>query len=72
MEVTPMMINTNEATCPTCGGTLYAHAHSNLEMLDNGDIVVTQVGTCDYCGNKYEWDEHYAYKGYSDVVGEKS
>ena len=65
-----MMINTEVATCPICGGDLLAHAHSELEVLTSGDIIVTQVGECEYCGNRYEWKEHYAYKGHSDIKGE--
>lgn len=66
-----MLINTEFATCPACGGDLIAIAHSDLEILESGDIIVTQVGECDHCGNRYEWKEHYAYKGHCDIKGEE-
>lgn len=62
-----MMINTNEPTCPTCGGTLIPDSHYDIEIEEQSSIIVYQVGCCDHCGNEYRWQEHYAYKGFSDV-----
>ena len=46
-----MMINTNEPTCPTCGGTLISTSHFDVESMDNGQIAMSVVGVCDHCGN---------------------
>lgn len=62
-----MLINTQEPTCPTCGGTLMPTSHADLTIDEINGIIVMMVGTCDCCGNRYQWNEHYAYKGYSDV-----
>jgi len=62
-----MMINTNEPTCPTCGGTLISISHYDVEDLDTGTIAMSVVGGCDHCGNTYEWVEYYAYKGHADI-----
>ena len=62
-----MMINTNEPTCPTCGGTLISTSHFDVESMDNGQIAMSVVGVCDHCGNQYSWYEHYTYQGVSHV-----
>ena len=38
-----MMINTNEPTCPTCGGTLISTSHFDVESMDNGQITMSVV-----------------------------
>ena len=62
-----MLINTNEPTCPTCGGTLESKSFYNIEADESGNIVANVIGFCDNCGNRYEWEEHYAYKGFANV-----
>ena len=62
-----MMINANEPTCPTCGGTLISTSHFDVESMDNGQIAMSVVGVCDHCGNQYEWVEWYSYIGHNSI-----
>lgn len=62
-----MKIDTNEPTCPICGGTLIPISLYNVEDLDTNTIAMSVVGTCTHCGNRYEWVEYFTYKGHANI-----
>jgi hypothetical protein len=52
--------------CPTCGGDVY---EDDCYDYDVGTDTVTlyKTGTCDHCGNHYQWKEEFVYEGVRDV-----
>lgn len=58
---------TCEATCPTCGGTIIEDDCFDTEV-DSSNIIRKCVGTCDHCGNTYQWEEVYEYVGTQNIA----
>lgn len=62
-------IRKGEPKCIYCGSFLIAADVVHHQPTANG-FIKTKIGTCFKCEKPYCWEEHYVYKGFSNLSEE--